>query len=55
MKRRSIPSGQSTVEYLIATSLLALALAVGPDSVLERLFDAVHLRFQQFTESISRP
>lgn len=47
--------GQSAVEYLVVVSLLALALAIGPDSALETLFRAVSERYQMFTYAMSRP
>ncbi len=47
--------GQSAVEYLIVVSLLAIALVLGPDSVLEALFRAVGDRYQLFTYAMSRP
>ena len=46
---------QSSVEYLIVLSLLALALAIGPDSALEQLFRAFADHYQKFTYAMSRP
>jgi hypothetical protein len=48
-------AGQGTVEYLIAVSLLAMALIVGPNSPLEQLFKALEARYAAFTYAISRP
>jgi hypothetical protein len=47
--------GQSAVEYLAVVSLLALALAIGPDSPLEQLFRAFADHYQKFTYAMSRP
>lgn len=47
--------GQTVVEYLLVVSLFALAVAVGPDSPLERFFDAVGERYARFTQTISLP
>lgn len=52
---RERQAGQSAAEYLVVVSLLALALAVGPDSALESLFRAVAERYQMFTYAMSRP
>jgi hypothetical protein len=46
---------QSSVEYLIVLSLLALALSIGPDSALEQLFRAFADHYQKFTYAMSRP
>lgn len=46
---------QSSVEYLIVLSLLALALTIGPDSALEQLFRAFDDHYQKFTYAMSRP
>jgi hypothetical protein len=48
-------SGQSMTEYLILTSLLAIALAIGPDSPLEQLFKAFADRYQRFSQEVSHP
>ena len=48
-------AGQSAVEYLVVVALLALALAVGPDSALELLFRSFDQRYQMFTYAMSRP
>lgn len=48
-------AGQSSVEYLIVVSLLALALSIGPDSALEQLFRAFADHYQKFTYAMSRP
>ena len=53
--RPSALRGQSALEYLIVVSLLALVLAIGPDSVLEQLFRAFADHYQKFTYSMSRP
>ena len=55
MSARCAQRGQSAVEYLVVVSLLALALAVGPDSALESLFRAIGERYQTFTYAMSRP
>jgi hypothetical protein len=59
MSRRLSPAwrqrAQSSVEYLIVVSLLALALAIGPDSALEQLFRAFADHYQKFTYAMSRP
>jgi hypothetical protein len=55
LRQRRRTRGQSAVEYLVVVSLLALALAVGPDSPLEQLFRAFAEHYQKFTYSISRP
>lgn len=47
--------GQSITEYLVVASLLVMALAVGPDSALERLFEAIGERYERFTDEASRP
>jgi hypothetical protein len=47
--------GQSAVEYLVVVALLSLALTVGPDSPLERLYRAFDARYQMFTYAMSRP
>lgn len=47
--------GQASAEYLIAVSLLALALTIGPDSALEQLFRAFAEHYQKFTYAMSRP
>lgn len=48
-------SGQSLVEYLVVLSLVCLALAAGPNSPLERLFNALGDRYQRFSTEVSRP
>lgn len=53
--RSSRQAGQSAIEYLVAVALLALALAVGPESVLELVFRAFDERYQMFTYAMSRP
>lgn len=50
-----LQSGQSLAEYLVITALLVLALAVGPRSAMEQLFDAVAERYQRFSQEASRP
>lgn len=57
MKRTSTrPAfGQSTAEYLVIVSLVALAVAIGPGSALEQLFGAIAQRYAAFTYAISRP
>lgn len=47
--------GQSSVEYLIGVSLLSLAIAVGPDSPLDRLQAAFRTAWAGFTYSVSMP
>lgn len=47
--------GQSIVEYLLVVALFVLAIAAGPSSPLEALFDAVAERYERFTETISMP
>lgn len=47
--------GQSAVEYLIGVSLLSLAIAVGPDSPLERLQQAFRGAWVGFTYSVAMP
>jgi hypothetical protein len=53
--RPATQRGQSAVEYLAVVSLLALALAIGPDSPLEQLFRAFADHYQKFTYAMSRP
>lgn len=48
-------SGQSLAEYLVVLSLVCLALAAGPNSPLERLFNALGDRYQRFSAEVSRP
>ena len=48
-------AGQSLAEYLIVLSLVSMALAVGPSSPLEQLFDALGDRYQRFTAEVSKP
>lgn len=55
MKLPRTSAGQSAVEYLVVLSLLALALVVGPDSALERLFRAFAEQYLQFSYAMSRP
>ena len=52
---RNAIRGQAASEYLILVSLLALALVVGPDSALEKLFRAVDQRMGEFSYAISLP
>ena len=47
--------GQTVVEYLLVVALFALAIVVGPNSPLERFFDAVGDRYERFTATISLP
>jgi hypothetical protein len=47
--------GQVASEYLIAVSLLALALTVGPDSPIERVFRAAGATYAGFTYALSLP
>ncbi len=54
-KQRARQGAQSSVEYLIVLSLLALALTIGPDSALEQLFRAFDDHYQKFTYAMSRP
>lgn len=53
--RRRRLSGQSALEYLIGLSLLSLAIAVGPDSPLDRLQGAFRAAWAGFTYSVSMP
>ncbi len=53
--RRRTAGGQSALEYLIVLSLFVLALAAGPDSPLERLFEAFGTRYARFTHAMSMP
>jgi len=53
--RRRRARGQSSAEYLIVLALLAIALAIGPDSPLELLFRAFGDHYQKFSYAISRP
>jgi len=53
--RRWTQRGQSAVEYLIVLMLFVLALAAGPHSPLERLFEAFGDRYQRFTHAMSMP
>ena len=48
-------AGQSLAEYLVVLSLVSMALAVGPNSPLEQLFDALGDRYQRFTAEVSKP
>ncbi len=52
---RTVPRGQASVETMLLTFLIALLLALGPDSPLEQLFDAIASMHAGFTEAISRP
>lgn len=52
---RSGEHGQSAVEYLVAVALIALALTIGPDSVLERLFRSVDRHYQGYVHALSLP
>ena len=60
-RRRSPPGayrrarGQTVVEYLLVVVLFALAIVIGPNSPLERFFDAVGDRYERFTATISLP
>lgn len=54
-RRGSRFAGQSLAEYLVVLSLVSMALAVGPNSPLEQLFDALGDRYQRFTAEISKP
>lgn len=53
--RRGKQRGQSVTEYLIVLMLFVLALTAGPDSPLERLFEALGDRYQRFTHAMSMP
>lgn len=57
MKRgpAGLQRGQSTAEYVVIVTLVALAIAMGPRSALEQLFGAVAQRYASFTYAISRP
>ncbi len=54
MARRST-RGQSMVEYLVVLMLFVLALTAGPQSPLERLFEAFGDRYERFTHAMSMP
>jgi hypothetical protein len=54
-RRVSVLAGQSLAEYLVVLSLVSMALAVGPNSPLEQLFDALGDRYQRFTTEVSKP
>lgn len=47
--------GQSSTEYVLIVTVLALALTVGRLSPLELLFRGFADRYEKFTYSISRP
>ena len=47
--------GQSAIEYLVAVSLLSLALVAGSNSPLQTLFDSLRSHWASFTYAISRP
>lgn len=51
----STQRGQSSVEYLLVLVLFVLALVAGPDSPLERLFEAFGERYQAYTHAMSMP
>jgi Flp pilus assembly pilin Flp len=56
MNRRSrLIRGQSAIEYLIGVSLVALALAAGPLSPLERLQTGLRDAWRSFSHALSRP
>ena len=55
MNAKPRQGGQSMTEYLILTSLVALALTVGRPGALERLFLAFGDRYAGFTSAISLP
>ncbi|TXL65996.1 hypothetical protein [Zeimonas arvi] len=48
-------AGQSLAEYLVVLSLVSMALAAGPNSPLEQVFDALGDRYQRFTAEVSKP
>jgi hypothetical protein len=50
-----LQSGQAATEYLIATALLALAMALGNPSPLERIFLSVAQLYRSYTYSLSLP
>lgn len=52
---RSRCRGQSSAEYLIGVSLLALAIAVGPDSPLEQIQAGFRAAWAGFTYTVSMP
>lgn len=54
-RQEKLARGQTVVEYLLVVALFALAIVVGPDSPLERFFDAAGDRYQRFTAVISSP
>ena len=47
--------GQSLLEYLLVVGLTVIVLAIGPNSPLQRVFDAFGQRYQSYTEAMSRP
>ena len=47
--------GQSITEYLVVAMLLVVALASGPDSALQRLFEAFGDYYERFSYEASRP
>ena len=55
MKPGRSQRGQSFTEYLVVVSLLVMALAAGPDSALERLFEALGERYARFNDEASHP
>ena len=55
MNKSSAQRGQSIAEYLVVLALVSMALVAGPNSPLERLFEAFGDRYQRFTEEVSRP
>lgn len=57
-QRRSSQLGQSTVEYVVLTAAIAMALGVGmvdEGSALRQLLDAFALAYKKITFAISLP
>ena len=55
MKLAKRQRGQSITEYLVVAMLLVAALAAGPDSALQRLFEAFGEHYARFSYEASRP
>ncbi|MCM5572019.1 hypothetical protein M6I34_15990 [Burkholderiaceae bacterium FT117] len=55
MNAASMQRGQSLAEYLVVLALVVMALTAGPNSPIERLFEAFGERYQRFTSEVSRP
>ena len=55
IETHSRTKGQASMEVVVVTLLLALALVLGPNSPIERLFRAVFVYHAGYTAAISRP